>query len=158
MISFMSRGAEGQTPMLLRIQARLRRNANARIFLAEAVGNMIFVFFADALMAQLILGMSMEQDLRRAMAYPPRYVYIPFGTWLNYALGAGLAMTVSMAVTEGVKVAHLNPAITVAAAMSDIFEWGYIPLYFLAQCLGGMLGGFLAYTVHSHNISLYDRD
>ncbi len=46
---------------------------------------------------------------------------------------------------------HINPAITLAAALSDIFPWNLVPPYLLAQCMGGTLGAFLVFSVQHVN-------
>ena len=47
--------------------------------------------------------------------------------------------------------AHLNPAVTVAMAITGNFEWGMVLPYIVAQVLGGFIGGlvvWLAYLPH----------
>ncbi|WP_243030448.1 MIP/aquaporin family protein [Thermus altitudinis] len=64
------------------------------------------------------------------------------------ALGSGLAVLVGVLASRPLSGAHLNPAVTLALAAGGFFPWRFVPLYLLAQGLGGFLGAggaFLAY-------------
>ncbi|MBM6402866.1 aquaporin [Phycicoccus sp. CSK15P-2] len=66
---------------------------------------------------------------------------------LGVALAVGLgAMTMAYALGH-VSGAHLNPAVTVGAAVARRFVWREVPLYVVAQLLGGLLAGFSVWRV-----------
>ena len=55
------------------------------------------------------------------------------------ALSFGLVVAVMVATFGGVSGAHLNPAVTVAAAVTGRFSWRLAPAYVVAQCTGAVL-------------------
>jgi glycerol uptake facilitator protein len=52
--------------------------------------------------------------------------------------------------------AHLNPAVTIALAISGKFEWAQVPAYLLAQMLGAMLGAFLVWIKYKDHFKATD--
>ncbi len=56
------------------------------------------------------------------------------------ALAWFLAVLVPILVFVGVSGAHLNPAVTLALAISGRFAWAEVPAYALSQVLGAFLG------------------
>ncbi|MGC4857199.1 MIP/aquaporin family protein [Micromonospora sp. DT4] len=61
---------------------------------------------------------------------------------------AGAAAIVIMAVTlGGVSGAHLNPAVTVALALTRRFPWSQVPSYVVAQLAGALLAAVTAWAV-----------
>src|SRR5262245_21017282 len=60
---------------------------------------------------------------------------------LGIAIAFGLAvMTMAYAVGH-VSGAHFNPAVTIGVAVAKRFEWREVPLYVVAQLVGGLLAG-----------------
>lgn len=57
---------------------------------------------------------------------------------LGVALAAGLALAGLTAALGHVSGAHLNPAVTLGAAVAGRTRWADLPLYWLAQVLGGL--------------------
>lgn len=74
------------------------------------------------------------------------------------ATGAALvALIFSLAPISG---AHLNPAVTLAAAMTGDFSWPDAPWYVGAQIAGGLAGTLLAHVMfglHWYSISVHAR-
>ena len=60
----------------------------------------------------------------------------------------GFAVFVGAYVTGQFSGAHLNPAVTLGLAVAGKFSWDLVPLYFLAQIIGAMLGTSLNYLHH----------
>lgn len=48
----------------------------------------------------------------------------------------------------GVSGGHINPAITVALAAIGKFPWRKVPVYLLAQYLGGLISGLIVYLIY----------
>lgn len=60
-------------------------------------------------------------------------------------LGWGMAVFVAVYSVSAVSGAHLNPAVTIALAITGKFEWSLVPSYIVAQLLGAMLGSTLSW-------------
>ena len=43
---------------------------------------------------------------------------------------------------------HINPAFTLALAVSGLFDWSHVPQYIIAQLLGAMFGQLLVVMTH----------
>jgi MIP family channel proteins len=78
------------------------------------------------------------------------------------ALSFGLVVAAMVATFGGISGAHLNPAVTVAAAVTGRFPWDRVPAYVGAQCAGAMVaagmlrvvaGGALVAGVTSPSVS-----
>lgn len=70
---------------------------------------------------------------------------------VGIAIGWGVAVFVGVFVAADSSGAHLNPAVTLAFATAEKFEWNLVPGYIIAQFLGAMLGStlvWLSYKKH----------
>src|SRR3954452_20915176 len=55
--------------------------------------------------------------------------------------------------------AHLNPAVTIALAISEKFSWELVPGFIAAQLLGGIVGAALVFLLYrDHYIASNDPD
>ncbi len=72
------------------------------------------------------------------------------GGWLLINFGWGLAVFIgaSVAWKSG---AHLNPAVTLALAMTDKIPWSLVPVYWLAEMIGAFLGSVLCWLAFKKN-------
>jgi glycerol uptake facilitator protein len=78
--------------------------------------------------------------------------------WIVISIGWGLAVTVSVYLVGWISGAHLNPAVTFAFALSHATAWALVPIYWLGQMLGAILGAFLVWiTYRSHFQETEDR-
>jgi aquaporin Z/aquaporin NIP len=94
--------------------------------LAELIGTFILVFTGCAVAVAAIL--------QRPTAGPAFY------DSLAVALAFGIALVVVVAAIGHVSGAHVNPAVTLALAVTNKFPWGLVPVYIGAQLLGAVLG------------------
>jgi glycerol uptake facilitator protein len=62
---------------------------------------------------------------------------------LPVALAFAAVLAVLVYAFGGVSGGHFNPAVTFALALSNRFKWASVVPYWLAQCLGGVAGGFV---------------
>lgn len=65
--------------------------------------------------------------------------------WLVIALGWGLGVFLGASVAD-VSGGHLNPAVTIMAAVAGDVPWRIVPGYILGQVLGAMFGALLAWA------------
>ena len=134
------------------VQASLLRRAAA-----EFVGTALLVAVGAGTATTLALG-----PLRRLEGLKSVFGSSPtaaannkvFGTLLGTAgaslgdvLGVAVAFAFILAVLVyalgGVSGGHFNPAVTFALACVRRFKWTEIPIYWVAQCVGGIGGAFL---------------
>ena len=65
--------------------------------------------------------------------------------WIVIAIGWGLAVTMGVYAVGSISGAHLNPAVTIGFASIGEFPWDKVPLYILAQLIGGFIGGVIVF-------------
>lgn len=104
-------------------------------FLAEVVGTMILIIFGSGVVAGVVLKDSKAEN----------------SGWVVITIAWGLAVAMGVYAVGGVSGAHLNPAVTLGLASVGEFAWAKVPMYILAQVLGGIIGAvivFLNYLPH----------
>ncbi|MEI2786148.1 MAG: MIP/aquaporin family protein [Candidatus Nanopelagicales bacterium] len=91
-----------------------------------------------------------------ALGSLPKSLGFGAGNWMLTAFGWGMAVFVgaSVAWESG---AHLNPAVTVALAMTDNTDWGLVPYYFLGEFAGAIVGGLLVYIMYKKQFDDHDE-
>src|SRR5262245_20248812 len=94
------------------------QSATVREALAEFFGTFILIAFGVGVVAQVVLSGRTAGD------------------YLSINLGWGIAVVMGLYVSAGVSGAHLNPAVTVAAAAFRGFDWRKVPAYCAAQVTG----------------------
>jgi glycerol uptake facilitator protein len=107
-------------------------------FVAEFLGTMVLIMFGCGVVAMVVLFSSTP-------AIPGEVVK---GGYTNIVLGWGLAVTMGIYVAGGISGAHLNPAVTIALAVTKRFPWNKCGYYILAQCLGAFAGAALVFAVY----------
>ena len=98
-------------------------------YLAEFVGT--------ALLLVLGLGVNASGTLNGS--------YARSGGWLMVCLGWGLAVTMAIYAAGSASGAHLNPAVSVAFALSGSLPWEMLPGYIAAQLGGAFTGAVLVW-------------
>jgi len=68
--------------------------------------------------------------------------------WNTITLGWAFAVVVAVYVAGGVSGAHINPAVTIALAVTKRFPWGKVIPYVFAQIVGAFLGALGVYLVY----------
>ncbi len=104
-------------------------------FLGELIGTAILMLLGNGVVANVLLKDSKGNH----------------GGWVVITLGWAMAVFVGVYVSAGSSGAHLNPAVSVALAITGKFAWADVPVYVTAQVLGAMLGSqlvWLAYKKH----------
>ena len=70
------------------------------------------------------------------------------GDFFSINWGFGIAVMLGAYVSGGISGGHLNPAVTLALAVSKKFEWKRLPVYFAGQYLGAFLAATIVYAVY----------
>ena len=107
-------------------------------FVAEFFGTMVLIMFGCGCVAMVALFGS----------NPPIPGEIVKGGFTNITLGWGLAVTFGIYIAGTVSGAHINPAVTVAMAVTKRMPWSKVPHYLIAQFLGAFAGAGLMFAVY----------
>ena len=105
------------------------------IFTAELVGTAILILLGDGVVAGVLLARSKAEN----------------AGWIVITFGWGMAVAVAVYAVGQFSGAHINPAVTLSFALTDITPWEDVPKYLLGEFAGAMLGAilvFIAYLPH----------
>ena len=98
-------------------------------FFAELIGTALLILLGNGVVAGVVLRGTKNEN----------------AGWIVITFGWALAVTFGVYAAGKVSGAHLNPAVTLALAATDQFDWAKVPLYLTGQLLGAMLGAGLVY-------------
>ncbi|EGJ27436.1 MIP/aquaporin family protein [Streptococcus porcinus] len=98
-------------------------------FIGELLGTLVLVLLGDGVVAAVCLKNTKAEG----------------SGWIAITLGWGLAVAVPVYMVGFLSGAHLNPAVTIALALTGAFPWVHVLPYIVAQMLGAMLGATLVY-------------
>jgi glycerol uptake facilitator protein len=104
------------------------------VYLAEFLGTLLLILMGDGVVAGVVLKNSKSEN----------------AGWLTICIGWGLAVTLAIYAIGDYSGAHLNPAVTLALAVSGNFDWSLVAGYCLAQTTGAFAGAVLVW-VHYHS-------
>ncbi len=99
-------------------------------YTAEFFGTMLLILLGDGVVASVLLKDSKSEN----------------AGWLTIVLGWGLAVTLAIYAVGNISGAHLNPAVTVAFAISGDFPSHQVLGYILAQFAGAIAGAALVWV------------
>lgn len=86
-------------------------------------------------------------------------VSVLFGSYsglMQVALAWGIGVTIAIYLTRHLSGAHLNPAVSLAMALSGRLPARKLPLYFSAQLAGAVVAGLALYTLFAPSIAAYE--
>jgi glycerol uptake facilitator protein len=114
-------------------------------FLAEFIGTAILVILGNGVVANVLLNRTKGNN----------------GGWIVITAGWGLAVFVAILCVDKFSGAHLNPAVTLALATAKKFNeqfhgWRDVPMYIVAQMLGGIVGGTIVYVFYREHYKITD--
>ncbi len=109
-------------------------------FLAEFIGTALLILLGNGVVANVVLTGTKGNG----------------GGWIVITTAWALAVFVGVVVSAPYSGAHLNPAVTIALAISGKFEWAQVPSYMLAQMLGAMLGSLLVWIKYKDHFLVTD--
>lgn len=104
-------------------------------FLAEVLGTLLLIVLGDGVVANVVLQQTKGHN----------------SGWIVITTGWGLAVAAAVYTVGPFSGAHLNPAVTIALAVTGKFAWSLAPAYIAAQMIGAFLGAvivWLAYLPH----------
>lgn len=117
---------------------------------AEFVGTLVFVAVGAG--AATVLGILPRQRLSALEQFfgAPGQEEVftallgnSFSDLIPVALAFGFALAALVYAFGGVSGAHFNPAVTFALAVARRFRWVEVPLYWIAQCAGAIVGAIV---------------
>jgi aquaglyceroporin related protein len=112
--------------------------------MAEFAGVTVFVMIGAGADCQAVL--STNTDISSS----------PKGTFLTVGFGWAIGLALGVWVSGGISGGHINPAITLAMATWRGFPWRKVPVYILAQVLGGVLGSAIVYGNYVNAIDIFE--
>ena len=104
-------------------------------FPGEFIGTALLIILGDGVVANVVLNKTKGNN----------------SGWIVISFGWGIAVFVGVYVAGPLSGAHLNPAVTLALATLDKFQWADVPAYIGAQMLGAISGSvivWLSYRQH----------
>jgi len=106
------------------------------IFLGEVIGTMFLILLGDGVVANVLLGKTKGNNSGWIVITAAWCFAVFVGVFTSVAVGGN---------------AHLNPAVTIALAISGGIGWGDVPVYVAGEFLGAFIGAtlvWLAYLPH----------
>lgn len=105
--------------------------SNIDIFVWEFLGTAVLCLLGNGSVAAVVLKNSFSHG--------------GGGDWVVIVVGWGFAVFAGASIASPAG-AHLNPAVTLAVAMSGGVPWSSVPVYWAAQVLGGFVGAWLCWA------------
>ena len=106
--------------------------SNMSLYIGEFIGTTLLLLLGN--------GVNMTCSLKHS--------YGKGGGWIVTTFGWGFSVMTAAYVSGWVSGAHLNPALTIALAITGRFSWDLVFGYIVAQMLGGIFGATLAYLTY----------
>jgi glycerol uptake facilitator protein len=104
-------------------------------YLGEFIGTMILIILGDGVVAGVLLRNSKAEN----------------SGWIVITFGWGIAVAIAVYCVYQFSTAHINPAVTIALAVTGLFPWADVAPFIIAQFLGAFVGAvivWLAYLPH----------
>lgn len=107
-------------------------------FIAEMIGTMLLILLGNGVVANVLLKDTKGNS----------------GGWIVITTGWALAVFVGVAFAAPHSGAHLNPAVTIALAITGKFAWSGVIPYIIAQIIGAFLGSFLVWLFYKNHYKI----
>ena len=118
---------------------------------AEFFGTFILICFGDGVVAMLWALIGSGRTVSQSTAL------LGAGDWLLITFGWAMAVTFAIYTVGGVTGAHINPAITLGAALRKQLPWNKVVPYWVVQIAGAFVGAALVFLVYNNAINHYDQ-
>lgn len=109
-------------------------------FVAELMGTMVMILLGEGVVANVVLNKTKGNG----------------SGWIVITTAWALAVFAAVVVAGPFSGAHLNPAITLAFAVSGQFAWAGVVPYIVAQLLGAALGAVLVWVFYYDHFNITD--
>lgn len=101
-------------------------------FTAELIGTMFVILLGNGVVANVILTGTKGHN----------------SGWIVITTGWALGVFAGVVIAGPYSGAHLNPAVSIALAITGQFAWAKVPMYIAAQFAGAMLGALLVFLMY----------
>jgi glycerol uptake facilitator protein len=109
-------------------------------FTAEFVGTALLILLGNGVVGNVVLNQTKGNN----------------SGWIVITFGWGMAVFVAVFTVGDFSGAHINPAVTLGLAIAGAFDWALVPVYILAQMLGGAFGAFLVWVFYRQHVAVTD--
>jgi glycerol uptake facilitator protein len=109
-------------------------------FIGEFIGTAILVLLGEGVCANVVLKNTKGAN----------------SGWIVITMGWGMAVFVAVFSVAAMSGAHINPAVTLGLAISGKFAWAQVPMYIIAQMLGGGFGAFWVWLTYKDHFAITD--
>ncbi|MFI0818486.1 MIP/aquaporin family protein [Streptomyces sp. NPDC021098] len=116
--------------------------SSSDIFIGETIGTAVLTLLGCGVVAGVLLKRSKAFD----------------AGWLAITFGWGFAVLAGAYISGPLSGAHLNPAVTIGIAIKGGIEWGDVPIYFLGQITGAILGAVLMWLAYAGHFQAHLTD
>jgi glycerol uptake facilitator protein len=110
-------------------------------YLAEFIGTALLVLFGNGVVANVVLARTKGNN----------------SGWIVITAGWGFAVFIGAFCAAPFSGAHLNPAVTLAMSLAGKLAPGQVAGYFIAQLLGGIIGGALVWLFYREHFKISDN-
>lgn len=104
-------------------------------FLFELIGTAFLLLLGNGVVANVVLNKTKGHN----------------SGWIVISFGWAIAVFVAVYVAAAKSGAHLNPAVTLALAVVEKFDWALVPVQIAGQLVGAMVGSFLAWVTYKNH-------
>ena len=104
-------------------------------FLFELIGTAFLVLLGDGVVANVVLNKTKGHN----------------SGWIVITFGWAIAVFVGVYISAAHSGAHLNPAVTIALAVAEKFDWALVPVQIAGQFCGAMLGALLVWIAYKQH-------
>jgi glycerol uptake facilitator protein len=109
------------------------------IFVSELMGTALLTLLGCGVVANVVLRNTLGHN----------------GGWLLINFGWGVAVFIGASVSAA-SGAHINPAVTFGLAINGQVSWSQVPIYVVAQVIGGTLGGLVCWAAYKLQFDTHD--
>ena len=129
---------------------------------AEFFGTFILICFGDGVVAMLWALIGSGRSIPSvatvgAGIFSAKSPLLGSGDWLLITFGWAMAVTFAIYTVGGVTGAHINPAITLGAALRKQLPWNKVVPYWVVQIAGAFVGAALVFLVYNNAINHFDQ-